>query len=964
MVTTNFYAKEICLRIVYYGSPLSGKKTNLHFLHKNWEGAEKEEIKCEDFHSGKVYSFRGKTKETLAEMKVIYQVTSVSGDLSPPEAQKKLAGADGVIFVIDNSQELELQMEYEKSLQEFMDSQGKTPVVWQYNKKDSSPRFSPSDLEKGEEKLTIIAANALDGEGVKATWKLIADKVFKKVQHQQANTTQGIAGFKLKRKKEEGTEKKLDSLSQTGKLPGKWKKTEESTDTKTTLGEAKKKSSKLRLPKKFQTSRIENKVESKIDEGCGEETFAESLDDNPDPKTDKKFRESSEKGEKEAKEFINTFLMADDESSPPYEKSVETVTDEDLDSDFLSGPPIKKKEPELLGSLLDEENDEEDFMSSPRGGDTTIVDIQALDALNELDQKNRRKIASEATEEVSLSGSGGHSLFRKSSSRLKSRNLQLSYEEQSSEKSLQQLHQGKKLENLNIDVLDLSNLSFSTPVHISRCCIGKILCDGTDFNGPVTIEDTVITDSFSLSGEIGSIFREALTLKRLEIEGEISWTRIVAGKIVSILDSTWHSVANMNNAIFEHDFFLANNKMAGIAAEQAQFRGVITVSGCHFEKEMNFKDVTIEGKMSVSGSHFYSLHFNRSHFQSHTEFVNTNFEKVANFQSLYAESGLNFEGCVFNGRCKLADSYIKGTLGVRRSEFFDDTSFNCISAQGLQTFESVTFYSSVDMANTLFQQVEFNQNTFKGSTSFFEATFQEKACFLETCFEGNVYFSRAIFSQKVDFTECEFKGHLAINNIIGDYIVIGREQVEGKLLSEDQKDYAQALQEYLTLKRIMEQQGNVTDRDWAHYKAKQMQSKQERFSLLHPMKSSQNLLRWLFLDLGSGYGTKPQNVIFLSLFWVIAFTALYGLVFPSQVEGASLVFFGDNSLSLVDLSSFSQVKPWADAFELSLKTFLPGNPGQIANSSYFLLAQMAESFLGLMMIFLFVLTFVRKTLHT
>ncbi|MBN1485510.1 MAG: GTPase domain-containing protein [Chloroflexia bacterium] len=144
MALINIAAREIHCKIVYYGPGLSGKTTNLKYIHsqvpRDAKGellsiaTETERTLFFDFlplDLGRVRGFQTRFHLYTVPGQVLYERTRVA----------VLNGADGVVFVAD-SQRNKLE-ENVRSLQELarnITRQGKRfaefPVVLQYNKRD------------------------------------------------------------------------------------------------------------------------------------------------------------------------------------------------------------------------------------------------------------------------------------------------------------------------------------------------------------------------------------------------------------------------------------------------------------------------------------------------------------------------------------------------------------------------------------------------------------------------------------------------------------------------------------------------------------------------------------------------------------------------------------------------------------------------------------------------------------
>ncbi len=144
MSLINIAKREIICKIVYYGIGLSGKTTNLQFIHKTVRpndvgemvsiDTETERTLYFDFlplNLGQVHGFNIRFQLYTVPGQVLYQQTRIS----------VLKGADCVVFVAD-SQATKLQENIEsfgeltKQLERMGKQPGEFPLVMQWNKRD------------------------------------------------------------------------------------------------------------------------------------------------------------------------------------------------------------------------------------------------------------------------------------------------------------------------------------------------------------------------------------------------------------------------------------------------------------------------------------------------------------------------------------------------------------------------------------------------------------------------------------------------------------------------------------------------------------------------------------------------------------------------------------------------------------------------------------------------------------
>jgi len=196
MALINIAAREIHCKIVYYGPGLSGKTTNLKYIHgqvpKEAKGellsiaTETERTLFFDFlplDLGRVRGFQTRFHLYTVPGQVLYERTRVA----------VLNGADGVVFVAD-SQRNKLE-ENVRSLQELarnITRQGKRfaqfPVILQYNKRDLPNALAVPILDRYLRYRTSdgnlierFESVASTGKGVFDTLKAISKLVISKL---------------------------------------------------------------------------------------------------------------------------------------------------------------------------------------------------------------------------------------------------------------------------------------------------------------------------------------------------------------------------------------------------------------------------------------------------------------------------------------------------------------------------------------------------------------------------------------------------------------------------------------------------------------------------------------------------------------------------------------------------------------------------------------------------------------
>ena len=184
MALVDFAERQLTLKLVYYGPPLSGKTSNLRALH----GA------VDKLNRGRLMTLDTRDDRTLFFdlLPIFFRTSGFSFRIKVytvpgqpvHEATRKvvLAGADGVVFVADSSPD---QRDANKQSWQSLVANlkgldlDKIPVVVQYNKRDLPDAVSLADADKfGDPQRALIAAVAKKGEGVVPTFFELVGKTW------------------------------------------------------------------------------------------------------------------------------------------------------------------------------------------------------------------------------------------------------------------------------------------------------------------------------------------------------------------------------------------------------------------------------------------------------------------------------------------------------------------------------------------------------------------------------------------------------------------------------------------------------------------------------------------------------------------------------------------------------------------------------------------------------------------
>jgi signal recognition particle receptor subunit beta len=179
MVQINMAAREIVLKIVYYGPALSGKTTNLQQLHAMLDPETRGKMVTLDTKDDRTLYFDFLPIEfgTTSGFAVKLKVFTVPGQVMHKSTRKVvLAGADAVAFIADSQRASSSANAYSyRDMEANLKSNGLDfdglPKVIQFNKRDL-PDIKPlAEIRKAWGDIPTFPAVATKGEGVLETFR-------------------------------------------------------------------------------------------------------------------------------------------------------------------------------------------------------------------------------------------------------------------------------------------------------------------------------------------------------------------------------------------------------------------------------------------------------------------------------------------------------------------------------------------------------------------------------------------------------------------------------------------------------------------------------------------------------------------------------------------------------------------------------------------------------------------------
>ena len=190
----NFAAREVAIKLVYYGPALSGKTTNLKALHELTKADSRGRLMTLETKDDRTLFFdmlplvfKADTEGGAMNLRV--KVFTVPGQVVHASTRRLvLQGADAVAFIAD-SQVAETEnnaasfLDLRTNLKELGRSMRDVPLVIQFNKRDLPNVRSDAEIDelarRGKE--PVFKASAVHGQGVMESFFGLLDRAWRKL---------------------------------------------------------------------------------------------------------------------------------------------------------------------------------------------------------------------------------------------------------------------------------------------------------------------------------------------------------------------------------------------------------------------------------------------------------------------------------------------------------------------------------------------------------------------------------------------------------------------------------------------------------------------------------------------------------------------------------------------------------------------------------------------------------------
>jgi hypothetical protein len=190
----DFQAREVTVKLVYYGPALSGKTTNLQAIHRLLSPEGKGRLMTLETRDDRTLFFDllPLTVTTDKGLTVRIKLFTVPGQVIHASTRRLvLQGADGVAFIAD-SQLNEVRAnqasfkDLRRNLRDNGIDPGTMPLVIQYNKRDLPNVRSEEEIRRmaSQGKERIYLATATHGNGVMETFMGLIESTWENMERQ------------------------------------------------------------------------------------------------------------------------------------------------------------------------------------------------------------------------------------------------------------------------------------------------------------------------------------------------------------------------------------------------------------------------------------------------------------------------------------------------------------------------------------------------------------------------------------------------------------------------------------------------------------------------------------------------------------------------------------------------------------------------------------------------------------
>ncbi|RME04323.1 MAG: two pore domain potassium channel family protein, partial [Planctomycetota bacterium] len=396
---------------------------------------------------------------------------------------------------------------------------------------------------------------------------------------------------------------------------------------------------------------------------------------------------------------------------------------------------------------------------------------------------------------------------------------------------LQALRQGKALENLELEVLDLSHEVFEQKVLLKNASIRYLKAVGSVFKQDFVCKSCrieVINMGSQLDKKTKTHFCKQWILEDVEVQNKADFRNALfeeKGQMYFVHFPP-QGYFTFFQAKFQHSLEILNSRLGAIDLREVDCGGNFSIKESKILGQFNARKAHFQQSVLVADSQFHDKFIlSHAHFQGSVAIVNSLFEK-----------SLLWQGSKFSSTFEVRDGWAEGNVFLNQACFEQNARF-CAHFEGAVYASGATFQGTLDLSN-------------------------------------------AQFSSKLALKNARIQGKIKMDHLKSNELEIQWQQVHKNLLSEEEGDYSQASKEYALLLEVFERKRHYREWDECY-----LAYRRAKRSSLNPNTLSKKLRKALeyCLDLSCGYGVYPFRLLSFGGVAVILFACLYFLFAQSNL---------------------------------------------------------------------------------
>jgi len=365
-------------------------------------------------------------------------------------------------------------------------------------------------------------------------------------------------------------------------------------------------------------------------------------------------------------------------------------------------------------------------------------------------------------------------------------------------------------------------------------------------------------------------------------------------------------------------------------------------------RRLQIGEVQISGDMTMVGCNIRTLRFvEKSHLSGNVIIKSTKIGRLGMMKSTFdaafrleestVTDGLRIGRCQFDGQVRLWNTRFHCWVDFLDCKFAAEADFRSFHADEGFVIQRSRFDDSFLMRGaTVAKKFDLGSSHFAGFVDFSKAKFHDFA-YMDRIEQGD--------DQRFAFA-----------NTIADRMLLRPEQLAGRLAAEQSGKWEEAAQEYGMLKRNFETLHRYDDEDWAFYQFKVCQRRARARKSINPLRRTLQLLDFVLLDLGCGYGTRPFRAVGSALV-IMAICAVFFMVGIGCFDVSTPPIDGQPMESWANRTIYG--------LTTSVSVFTSGfSCEQLNNASGWVLLPLSiEALLGTLLWGLFIVAFSRKVIR-